>query len=745
MDAFRAIGQPLAQVEGPAKVTGQARFAADIDLPGMLWGRLLRSPYPHARIIRVDASRARALPGVRAVVTAQDIPPILTGRQIKDMPVLAREMVRFVGERVAAVAAEEAAIAEEALGLIEVEYEELPTVFDPREAMEEDAPRVHEDPSSYEGFYKPTPPLPNLESLVTWGKGNVEEGFAESDYIFEHTFSSPLIHQLYMEPHACVVSIDGDGRVQVWTACKTPYSVREELAFIAGLAEDRIRVNPCPIGGDFGAKGTIMDVPIAYFLARAAGRPVKVVMSYTEEFMAANPRHPAIITIKTGVKKDGRLWARQATCILNSGAYGAHKPLYHSSIGGFANACGNYRIPHARIDAYCVYTNAVPCGHFRAPGAPQSVFAGESQIDIIARELGLDPLEFRLRNAPEGEDELPTGLRLRHIRMKETLRAAAEAAGWGRPKPPDVGRGIAIYDRLPGGQTGGAAVALAQDGSVVLALAVPDTGTGSHTVLQQVVAQELSLPVEEVRVVSVGTDDLPPDSGAGNSRVTHVGGQACLRAAQELRRRLVAAVARLQECPEEAIALSKGEFIVNGERRLPFRQAAVDAVRHEGPIAAQATYTPEGPVQVTCFCAQVAEVAVDRETGCVRVQRLVSAHDVGTIINPLYHQGQIEGGIIMGLGHALMEELRTEEGAVTTLHLGDVKVPSVKDVPELVTVLLEPGEGGPAPYQGKAIGEMANVPTAAAIANAVADAVGVRIVDLPITAEKVLWALRQKT
>ncbi|HKZ51440.1 MAG TPA: molybdopterin cofactor-binding domain-containing protein, partial [Dehalococcoidia bacterium] len=314
MATYAVIGQPLAQVEGPAKVAGEARFAADIELPGMLWGRLLRSPYPHARILRVDASRARALPGVRAVVTAQDIPPILTGRQIKDMPVLAREMVRFVGERVAAVAAEEAAIAEEALGLIEVEYEELPAVFDPREAMGEDAPRVHEDPSSYEGFYKPTPPLPNLESLVTWGKGNVEEGFAESDYIFEHTFSSPLIHQLYMEPHACVVSIDGDGRVQVWTPYKGLYSLREELASILGLPEERVRMNPCPVGGHFGSKGTLMDIPIAYYLAEAAGRPVKIVMSYTEELMAAAPRHPAIITIRTGLKKDGRLWARQATC-----------------------------------------------------------------------------------------------------------------------------------------------------------------------------------------------------------------------------------------------------------------------------------------------------------------------------------------------------------------------------------------------------------------------------------------------
>ncbi|HLB28798.1 MAG TPA: molybdopterin cofactor-binding domain-containing protein, partial [Dehalococcoidia bacterium] len=420
------------------------------------------------------------------------------------------------------------------------------------------------------------------------------------------------------------------------------------------------------------------------------------------------------------------------------------KPLYHSSIGGFSHACGSYRIPHARIDAYCVYTNAVPCGHARAPGVPQATFAGESQMDIIARELGLDPLELRLRNALEGEDETPAGHHLRHIRMKETLRAAAEAAGWGQPRPPDVGMGIAIGDKPPGGGVGSAGVSIAEDGSVALALAVPDTGSGSHTVLGQVVAQELSLPVENVRVVSVGTGDLPPDSGASGSRVTHVGGQACLRAAQELRRRLVAAVARLQECPEEAIALSKGEFIVNGERRLPFRQAAADAVRHEGPIAAQAQYTSQGSVQVTCFCAQVAEVAVDRETGQVTVRRLVSAHDVGTILNPLYHQGQIEGGIIMGLGHALMEELRSEEGAVTTLHLGDVKVASIQDIPELVTVLLEPGEGGPAPYQGKAIGETANVPTAAAIANAVADAVGVRIVDLPITAEKVLQALQEK-
>ena len=750
--ATRAIGQSVVRGEGPDKVTGKSVYAADVTLPGMLWGKALRSPFPHARIVSIDTEQAKAVPGVRAVITAADLPDSLVGRRLRDMPVLARHAVRFVGEKVAAVAAETQEAAEEALLLIDVEYEELPPVFDAHEAMASDAPVLHPAMSGYQGLPQPESDINNVFAHITWGQGDVEQGFAEADLVFEHTFNAQLMHQAYIEPHACVVSAEAPesgGRVQAWVNNKDPYALREQLAAVWGMAEERIVLHPCSIGGDFGGKGSFMDVPLCYYLSLHSGRPVKMVMDYIQELMAANPRHPAVMTIKSGVKRDGTLVARHARVVFDSGAYGAFKPTVY--LRGADHLCGVYRIPHARIDSYMVYTNNVPKGHMRSPAKPQVVFAVESHTDLIAREMGIASRRFRQMNLLQDGDSSPVGHLWRDIRAEETLRRAADAVGRDASKPAKpgmlTGRGLAITDLSQGVGRFAAKVSIGASGRPTLHMAFWDTGTGSHTVLRQMVAQELSLPVDEVDIELLDTSEMPFSSGSGGTRVTYTAGQAVVGAARELRRRIIRAAAPLLDSPEEDVTLQSGRVVVGPSPLRPAYYRTInigEVVAHadDGAIVAEYEFASEPP-NVTSFCAQAAEVEVDPETGAITVNRFVTAHDVGAILNPLMHQGQVEGGVIQGLGYALMEELQTEDGHISTLSFGDYKIPTSADIPELVTVLVE-GNNGPAPYRSKGIGESANIPVAAAIANAVTDAIGVPVTSLPLTAEKVLRALRDK-
>ena len=754
MAIYSAIGSSITRGEGPDKVTGKSLYAADITLPGMLWGKALRSPFPHARIVSLDTSRAQAVPGVRAVITAADLPDSLVGRRLRDMPVLARGVVRFAGEKVAAVAADDPAAAEEALLLIDVEYEELPPIFDAAAAMSPGAPALHPAMSSYEGLPQPPSGINNVFAHITWGQGDVAQGFAEADLVFEHSFNAQLMHQAYIEPHACLVSAEPSGKAQVWVNNKDPYALREQLAAVWGLPEERIVLHPCSIGGDFGGKGSFMDAPLCYYLSLHSGRPVKMVMDYIQELMAANPRHPAVMTIKSGVKRDGALVARQARVVFDSGAYGAFKPTVY--LRGADHLCGVYRIPHARIDSYMVYTNNVPKGHMRSPAKPQVVFAVESHTDLIAREMGLDPYEFRRINLLRDGDSSPVGHQWREIRADETLRRAAQSAGWDTPKPAKpgtlTGRGLAITDLSQGVGRFAARVSIGASGRPKLHMAFWDTGTGSHTVLRQMVAQELSVPVDEVDIELLDTSEMPFSSGSGGTRVTYTAGQAVVGAARELRRQLIRAAAPLLDSPEEDVSLHSGRVVVGPSPQRPayYRTIAIGEVAAHAPaanqgeagIVAEYEFASEPP-DVTSFCAQAAEVEIDPETGAITVTRFVTAHDVGAILNPLLHQGQVEGGIIQGLGYALMEELQTEDGHISTLSFGDYKIPTSADIPPLTTVLVE-GASGPAPYRSKGIGESANIPVAAAIANAVTDAIGAPITALPLTAEKALTAIKNR-
>ena len=741
------IGQSITSGEGPDKVSGKAVYAADISLPGMLWGKVLRSPYPYARIVNIDTSQAEALPGVHAVVTGQDLPETMIGRRMVDMPVLAQGVVRFIGEKVAAVAADDPETADEALLLIDVEYEELTPVFDAEEAMNADAPDLHPNMESYRGLPQPPSGIRNTFAHITWEKGDIEQGFRESDLVFEHSFNAQLMHQAYIEPHACLVSAgpssDGPGevpgQVQIWANNKDPYMLRDQLAATGSVPAESIVLHPSTIGGDFGGKGSFMDVPVCYYLSKHSGRPVKMVMDYIQELMAGNPRHPAVMTIKTGVMRDGTIKARQARAVFDSGAYGAFKPTVY--LRGADHLCGIYNIPHAKIDSYTVYTNNVPRGHMRSPAKPQVVFAVESHMDMIAQELGMDAYQFRLKNVMREGDTSPIGRQWQQIKAEETLVAAAQAAGMlgsmDQPKPANTGWGMAMTDLVQGAGQFAAKVDLSGEGNPQLHMAFFDTGTGSHTVLRQMVAEELTVDVADVRIIVEDTAHMPYTAGSGGSRVTYSGGQAVVGAARVLREKLVEAASPLLDAPREQVTLENGRLVALG-RSLSIAEVVSRTGGQE--LTGEASVTPETP-DLTSFCTQVAEVTVDPETGEITVNKIVTAHDIGTILNPLNHQGQVEGGLIQGLGYALMEELQLEDGQISTLSFGDYKIPTSADVPVMETVLIR-GEDGPAPYESKGIGESSNIPVAGAIANAVYDAVGVRITDLPVTAAKVLAGLK---
>ncbi len=734
MADYVEIGKPSPRVDGLPKVTGTALYVADQTIPNTLFGRLVHSTRPHARILSIDTARASALPGVHVVLTGEDVGEHLYGRRIKDMPVLARGVVRYSGERVAAVAAETEEIARRAADLVDVSYEELPTVFDVSRALEPGAPLLHPDFNSY----RRVQPLSEPSNAYRWtvsDRGDLEAGFAAADIIVEGEYETQRSHQAYLEPHASVVSIEA-GRVHVWTNTKVPQNIRDELAATVAVSRDDIVLHHSHIGGDFGGKGTPLDLPVCYFLARAAGRPVRMVADYIEEFMAGSPRHATRTRLRTGVMRDGSIRAHHVQFFVNSGAYAAYKPA--GVIGGGPRAAGPYRVPNSRVESVHVYTNTVPGGHMRAPGSPQAVFALESHLDAVAARLGMDPLEFRMRNLIEDGEETAWGQRFDHVRVKETLRAAALAARYGEARAPSVGLGIAIGDHASGGGIGNAEVELEPGGGVVLRTAIFDQGSGTHTTLQQVVAEELRAPLHRIRLEVWDTDGTVNDSGIGGSRASRVNTTVAYQAAQDARRKLLELASdRLAE-PPAAIRLRGDEIRIRG-RKQALRWPELLA-EWEERVVGRAYIEDTEPARVTGFVAQIAEVRVDRETGQVRVIALTTAHDVGRVLNPVGHQGQINGGVVQGLGYALMEELVLEEGRVTTLSFGDYKIPTSLDIPELRTVLLEP-EAGVGPYQIKGIGETPNVPVAAAIANAVADAAGVRIRELPITSEKVYWAL----
>ena len=734
----KVVGIPTPRVEGKDKVTGRAKYTVDVTLPGMLWGKVLRSPIPSGRIKRIDVSRALHLPGVKTVVTGEDVTGLKIGRRVYDMPILADGVVRFIGEKVAAVAAESEEIAEQALDLIEVEYEDLEPVLDPVKAMEPSAPLIHPDVMHYKGLPEKLATPSNDFIYKTWKKGDISVGFKQAELIVENTFATKTVHHAYLEPHSCVVQANESGGAEIWSCSKVPYAIREQVANAIHISPEKLVVHPCYIGGDFGGKGDFMDIGVCYFLSKKSGRPVKMVMDYDEEFIAGNPRHASIIKVKTGVKKDGTLVAHHMEFIFDSGAYGAFKP------NGFLNgphlSAGPYKIPHVFIEEHMVYTNKVPCGHMRAPGDPQGFFANESQLDLVARKLGMEPAEFRKKNLMRDGDVDPVGEKIDYIKAEETLKRALEEAGYYKPKPKNVGRGVALVQWVTNSGQGSVALEIDEQGAVTLASAMLDQGGGTYTLLCEIVAEELKVPLEKIRVQTLDTKHGIKDTGIGGSRGTRVYGNAGYDAAMKAVAEIKRVAAEKMGCSPDEIVLSNGAVL---HKRAERRMTYAELVKAQGsPISVIGSYSDASKVHQASMCAQIAEVEVDPETGQIKLRKYTQAHNTGTVLNPLMHQGQIDGGTVMGIGYALMEHLIIEDGKVATTHFGDYKIPTIQDIPPMKTVVTETPKG-PGPYNSMAIGETSNIPVAAAIANAVEDAVGVRIKDLPITAEKVFESLRR--
>ncbi|HMF49246.1 MAG TPA: xanthine dehydrogenase family protein molybdopterin-binding subunit, partial [Candidatus Saccharimonadales bacterium] len=570
--AYKNLNKAVPRIEGADKVSGNTRYAADIPFPAALSAKILRTSLPHARILDIDTSKALKLPGVRAIITGADVAGVMVGLRMKDMPLLATDRVRYVGEPVAAVAADNDAIAEEALNLIDVRYEELPFVTDPLEAISPGAPVLHDNPTGYKNAPEREIELPNVQSYGKWTNGDLEAGFQKAARVFEHTFRTPLGFHGYIEPHACTVQINDDGRVEIWASNKAPFTLRSRFARDLGIDETNVKVHILPVGGDFGGKTSVVEAPVCYFLAKKTGKPVRMVLEYTEELTAISHRHPAVITLRTGVDGDGKLCAMQVRAVFSGGGYAALKANAEVTVQGPRRAASYYRIPAIQVETLCVYTNQVPCTQTRTPGSPQTTFAVESHMDIIARELGTDPVAFRMKNLIDDGEATPFGQKLKGIVVKETLQKALDTAGWKKPKAKNIGRGVAVYERPSGAGKSGAAITIESDGDVNVHLGVPDVGPGIHTVVQQIVSEVLDVPMARVKIRVENTDSSPFDSGTGGSKSTNSVGTAAYQAVSEIKEKIITMAAARLGCKSEELQLSNGRYVTPGHKPVSFTE-----------------------------------------------------------------------------------------------------------------------------------------------------------------------------
>ena len=748
----RVAGKRLSRIDGIGKVTGRHVYAADFALPGMLFGKVLRSTEAHARIVRLDVSKARALPGVRTILTAADVPQIRFGTAVKDRAMFAEGKVRFRGEAIAAVAATSLEVAEAALRLIEIQYEPMPAVFDPEESLAQGAPLVHPEWADYQAL-----PVYDREGNVSgrssMGDGDVATGFAEAFRIYEHRFTTQLVHPGYTEPRAAVASWDGNGDVIVWTNTQLPFDMKNMLAEVLDLPAAKVRVIVPGIGGGFGGKLRVGVEHYAAWLARKSRRPVKVMTTSEEELIDAYPRQPTVITLKTGVSRDGILLAREGRVVIDCGAYAnSGPPTVAIALQVLA---GPYRTPHLALEGVAVYTNKGATGSFRAPAGPMANFAVESQMDMIADDLGIDPLEMRLRNVYREGDKGPAGEALVSVSIEECLTRAAEAIGWKDRKPgPGRGKGIACSWWLTTGGSSGVYVKINPEGTVILTSGAVELGSGALTGAAQILAEELALDLADISVTGVDTQSSPYDYGAQGSRTAFSVGNACIAAAADLRRQIFEIAAGQWNVPTEGMEL-RDKSVVLGDRRMSLAEVAALSQRSGGGLISHGTAIQPmpafDPTRVKhhplpawtshSFHAHAVDLSVDRVTGEVTINRYVVAQDVGFAINPTYIEGQIEGGVAQGIGQALSEEIIYEDGRVLNANLTDYKMPTMMDMPRVECILIEkPSVNGP--YGAKGVGEPPCIQPPAAIANAIAVASGVRVQELPITAEKI--ALRRK-
>lgn len=761
----RVVGRPEPKVDALRLAKGKPVFTDDIEMPGMLHAALLTSPHAHARIRHIDTTRARALPGVHAVLTYRDVPRVVyaTGGQSYPNPkpydqVSLDSKVRHVGDRVAAVAAESPEIARRALGLIQVDYEILDAVFDPVEARRPGAPIIHDEPDAI-GVADASR---NLASTVSADVGDVEKGIAESDYVLERTYAVQQVQQASIEPHVCITYWDEDERLVIRTSTQVPFHVRRMVAPLLGLPVKRIRVIKPRIGGGFGGKQEMLIEDLCAHLTLATNRPVRFEYTRSLEFTSARSRHPQTITYRAGVMKGGTLHALDMKIIEDTGAYGTHG-LTVCTVSGL-RGLSTYRCPHLRLRAEIVYTNKPTPGAFRGYGAPQAEFALESLMDEIAHEMHLDPLGFRLENAVRVGDSLPLAAALGEARegfeqkiqtcaLPECVLQGAAAIGWKRSEPTQPahirrGQGMAACmhgTAIAGLDMGAASIKMNDDGSFNVLVGATDLGTGSDTVLAQIAAETLGVPVSDVIVYSSDTDMTPFDTGAYASSTTFISGGAVKKAAEDVRKQIIERAAKIlhlnADVEHGAWQLEDRAVITPDARRVTLAEIALHSLHTEDQRQIMATASHMSYNSPPPFGAQFAEVLVDTETGQIVVTKLVMAVDCGTAINPQTAEGQIEGGMAQALGYAVCEDMvYDDQGRLLTTNLNDYHIFRADEMP-LLRAILVPSYEPSGPFGAKAVAEIPMDGVAPAVANAVFDAVGVRIRDLPITPEKVWRAM----
>ncbi len=751
---FRVIGQPRPQLEGPAKVSGQAAYTHDITLPDMLYGAILRSPYPHARIRSVDLAKALTMPGVVAAVAGTDFPNLKyvnAGPVFADRHAMARDKVRFIGEEVAAVAAETLAEAQAALAVIAVDYVPLPAVFEVEAALGADAPEIHEKPD-----------LPrNVAQQSVSDFGDVEQAFADADHVFDATFEHGIVAPVCLETNGVLARYDTENDdLTLWAPTQAPFFVRKEIAHVLDLPLEKVHIRSVVIGGGFGGKSQAPEpIAIAAMLAIKAGRPVKILLDRQAEFLSGKTDHAKKMRVRSAVAADGTLLGRHTEFWVDNGAYTHMGPAYISAVR--QRTCNLYRVGAAGFDGKLVHTNKVSGGSYRGMGSPQIIWAIETQIDEIAERLGKDKLEYRIAIANRSGDRTPQGWEIGTCALAECLEEAGRRIGWAEKKhamPPNRGIGFAsminpsVGVLYAEGNFACVSIDLLEDGGLRVGTQSADCGTSQNTVMGQFVAEELGLDTDVIDVLHMDTDETPPDLGSAASRVTFVSGNAAIKTAKTFRAELVNRLARHWEVPAAEINFADGiaSYKDDNARRLTLAEIAV----LEGPFRVEDRYdidlprpdpkTGYGHYAATYgFGAQAVEVEIDPATGHVTVHKVVVVQDIGRVINPLALEGQMQGGIVQGIGMALREELIFDQGAPVNASLISYKAPRIMDTPRIETVFIETNDPA-GPYGAKAGGEHSINPTPAAIANAVAQATGERFRKLPITAADILQATKDK-
>lgn len=759
---MKYVGEPVTRVDALEKATGRAVFGNDVALAGMLHGAVLRSPYPHARLVEIDTSLAEQAPGVRAVVAGRHF-PFTFGASIQDQPFLAIDRVRFAGEPVAAVAADTELQAQQALDLITVSYDELPAVLDARAALAADAPLVHPDLHTYRRGGHEIVPHSNINAVAGFAHGDVEGGLREADLVFEDEFFAHALSHSALETHCAIARYEpADHGYTLWTSTDRPFQMRRELAAALGLSGRQVRVIVGYVGGSFGGKSTLIaEAPAVALARRVPGRPVRVEFSREEDLAASRVRMPAFVKLTTGVMRDGTLTARRAEFLWEGGAYASN--AVGIAVRGPKAAFGPYRLPNIEYRSRMVYTNRQPSGSYRGYGTTQAAWACESQMDMIARRLGIDPLTLRLRNGLRDGDPWINGQIMRGINARETIELVAAEIGWGTvDRAPAAhlrrGQGIATMIKETATPTSSnVVVKVEEDGEVVVLCAAPEIGAGQVTVLRQMAADAIGVPLTAVSLPPTDTATSPFNGPVASSRTTYHVGNALHLAGQEIRRRVRALAGDLLAVDPDLIDLEDGVIVQQGTGP---RLTLGELLHASGPeghsLVAEARYTsagsallkadPGGEWVSTIFwmiASQAAEIEVDTETGTIRVLKVAAAADVGRPVNPVACRQQIEGGVVMGVSNTLYEELIPAGGRIGNANLADYKLATAQDVPEIIPLIVE-SDHPEAPFGAKGIGEPAAAATAPAIANALCDAIGVRITDLPITPAKVLAALAEK-